>query len=514
MNLALLLQRSAAARPARPALVRDGDVLTYRELDERVGRLAAYLASQGLQPGARVGIVQWNGPAVLVSLLAAFRGGFCAVPVNARSTPSEVAQMLEDAEVDAVIYGAEYREHVESAGAGCVRVCVGEPADGEVGLDDAIAAASAPAPVHPCAPDDVAWLFYTSGTTGRMKGASLTHGNLLAMITAYLADIRSLSGDAVVLHAAPLSHGSGLYALPPLARGVTQVMTSSRSYDPEEVLRLVRDRQVTDIAFLAPTMVKRLVEASGGEPVPSLEHVVYGGAPMYVDDLTRALDLFGPVFTQIYGQAEAPVTIARLTRADHTEAQRAAPERLMSTGQPYTTVDVGVAGQDGDVARVGLGEIVVRGDVVMRGYWRNEEATAQAIREGWLYTGDVGRIDEHGFVYLLDRNKDVIISGGANIYPREVEELILEHPQVRQVAVVGAPDEEWGERVVAVIAPVDGCDTAVLESEVVDLCRGRLAGYKQPRKFEWMEQLPTSAYGKILKRELRDAMWAGRDRRI
>lgn len=516
MNIARLLERSAAACPDHPAVIRGNDILTFAALEDRVARLASYLASRGLRPGDRIAIVQWNGPAVLVSLLAAFRGGFCAVPINARSTPYEVTQILEDAEVAAVVYGPEYLEHVAIVADGCVRICVGGEggADGEINLDDALNAAGRPAAAHPARSDDIAWLFYTSGTTGRMKGATLTHRNLLAMVAAYLADIRALPSNAAVLHAAPLSHGSGLYALPPLARAATQVLTSSRSYDPEEVLRLVRERRITDIAFLAPTMVKWLLDANDAKPLPTLEHVVYGGAPMYVDDLKRALAEFGPIFTQIYGQAEAPVTIARLTREDHIEAQRSFPERLMSTGRPYTTVDVGIVDDKGNIVTVGEGEIVVRGDVVMRGYWRNDEATTHVFTEGWLHTGDLGRMDEAGFVFLLDRNKDMIISGGANIYPREVEEVILEHPLVKQVAVVGAPDDEWGEHVVAVIAPVDGSDPTALRIEVVQLCRDRLAGYKQPRRFEWMEQLPTSAYGKILKRELRERMWAGRERRI
>jgi acyl-CoA synthetase (AMP-forming)/AMP-acid ligase II len=294
------------------------------------------------------------------------------------------------------------------------------------------------------------------------------------------------------------------------------VITVSRSFDPNEVLDAIGRLDVTDIAFLAPTMVKRLVDARAGghSEISSLKNVVYGGAPMYVDDLKSALDALGPVFTQIYGQAEAPVTIARLTRDDHIRAREEQPERLMSAGQAYTTVQAAVRDAQGRIQREGEGEIVVRGDVVMVGYWRNQAATAEAIRDGWLHTGDLGRIDNSGFIYLLDRSKDVIISGGANIYPREVEELILEHPGVRQVAVVGAPDDEWGERVVAVLVAADGSDTRRVQAEVELLCKEKLAGYKKPREFQWRDQLPTSAYGKILKRELRDSFWVGRARKV
>jgi acyl-CoA synthetase (AMP-forming)/AMP-acid ligase II len=478
VNVASLLARQARARLA---LAQGERELTYGELADRVARLAGAFRQRGLEPGDRVGILQWNGPRLLETLLASLHGGFVAVPLNARATPHEAAQVLADAEPAVVVHGPEYAEHVE-----------GLPTLGPDEYGPTL-------PLAEVASDDPAWLFYTSGTTGLPKGATLTHRNLLAMIVAYLADVRDVRPEHVVLHAAPLTHGSGLYALPPLARGAAQVLTTSRSYDPEEIIRTVAERRSTDIAFLTPTMVKWLVEAHAPGNLATLENVVYGGAPMYRDDLVATLDAIGPVLTQIYGQAEAPVTISRLTREDHLD-----PERLTSAGRPYTTVEVTLE----------EGEILARGDVVMRGYWRNEAATAEALRGGWLHTGDLGRIDEDGFLYLLDRSKDMIISGGANIYPREIEDVLLEHPAVRQAAVVGAPDDEWGERVVAVLALHEGRSADDVQEELDALCRRKLAGYKRPRQWDTLPELPTSPYGKILKRELRDSYWQTSERRI
>ena len=517
MNAAIWLARHASERPDHPALVHDGRTLSYAQLADRVSRLAGCLMAAGLRPGDRVAAIQWNGPALLETLLACFHGGFCVVPVNARATPHEAAEVLGDAQVSAVVYDREYGDHV--AAIPCelrLALCTRADEARTPTLDDALARVAAPAPIASSQLDDLAWLFYTSGTTGRPKGAMLTHRNLLTMVMAYLADLRDPGPDAVVLHAAPLTHGGGLYALPPLARGATQVLTSSRSFDPVEVLETIALRGVTDIAFLTPTMVKWLVQARAGfaGPLGTLQHITYGGAPMYVEELRETLEAFGPVFSQIYGQAEAPVTISRLSRADHIRGLAHEPELLASTGRAYTNVCAAVAVDDGSIAGVGEGELVTRSDAVMRGYWNNPAATAESLRDGWLHTGDVGRISDDGLVFLLDRNKDVIISGGANIYPREVEEVILRHRSVDQVAVVGAPDETWGERVVAVVVPTAASDRATLQDELDVLCRQYLSGYKRPRAYDWRTELPVSPYGKILKREVRDEFWDRGGRKI
>lgn len=519
MSIARYLDRTARLHPNKVAIVQGGRNLTYAEVRRRVGALARNLSAE-LAPGDRVGLIQRNGVELLESLLACFQAGLCVVPLNARLLPQEAADVGADAGLRALVHGDDFRDHNEAVHNVCpgVRgIVVGEGGTGVDSYADIVSGPQWEGPPKPCSLDDTAWLFYTSGTTGRMKGAMLTHRNLMTMVAAYLSDIRVGTPESLVLHAAPLTHGSGLYALAALACGATQVMTTSRSYDPAEINVTGVRLGVTDIAFLAPTMVNDLVAASNGSPqIPTLEQIVYGGAPMYGDDLHAALSTLGPVLCQIYGQAEAPVTISRLTRGDHQRAFRDEPDLLQSAGTAYSLIEMGVdTGDVSGVAPIGHGEVCARGDVVMSGYWSNPDASAEVLRAGWLHTGDVGRIDDRGYLFLLDRNKDVIISGGSNIYPREIEEILLQHPLVRAVAVVGAPDPRWGERVVAVVALHDGSSGSdSLQADLDAMSRNRLAGYKVPRQYDWVPELPTNSYGKILKREVRDRFWTGQERRI
>ncbi len=364
-------------------------------------------------------------------------------------------------------------------------------------------AASAPAPLADREPDDPAWLFYTSGTTGRPKGATLTHRNLLQMTLSYYADIDAVMPRDSILHVAPLSHGSGLYGLPHVARGAVSVMPAAASH---EIPALVQ-RWPGMSFFAAPTMVKRLAIAD----VTHLKTIIYGGAPMYLADLEDALARFGPRLAQIYGQGESPMTITALSQADHADGIPA--ERLQSVGVARTDTEVRVVGDDGRELGAGeIGEIVVRGDVVMAGYWNQPAATAETLRGGWLHTGDVGSFDADGYLTLRDRSKDLIISGGMNIYPREVEEALLHHGGVREVAVVGRPDPEWGETVVAFVVPADGAAPPPA-GELDRTCLDRIARYKRPRDYRFVDALPTNNYGKVVKRELHDQLRTEADER-
>ena len=302
------------------------------------------------------------------------------------------------------------------------------------------------------APDDPAWLFYTSGTTGRPKGATLTHRNLIAMSFCYVTDVDPGSPWGAILHAAPMSHGSGLYGVPNVMQAACHVIPESGGFDPAEIYELIRTYLDSSL-FAAPTMVKRLVDHPGDEDTSNLKTIMYGGGPMYVDDCRAALERFGPKLAQLYGQGESPMTITALGRSVHAGSDH--PRwlaRLASGGVAQSVVEVRVADEDDRTLPVGeIGEILVRGDSVMRGYWEDPEATARTLRGGWLHTGDVGDLDEEGFLTLKDRSKDLIISGGANIYPREIEEVLAEHPAVAEVSVIGRPDREWGEVVVAYV---------------------------------------------------------------
>jgi acyl-CoA synthetase (AMP-forming)/AMP-acid ligase II len=328
------------------------------------------------------------------------------------------------------------------------------------------------------------------------------------MSLSYFADIDPISPDDAVLHAAPISHGSGLYGLPHVARGAVSVIPASGGVDGAELAALLQRWSGVSL-FAAPTMVKRLASdaAIRAADLAGLKTIIYGGAPMYLSDLTDALEVFGPRLAQIYGQGETPMTITALSKADH--ANRDHPrwsERVQSVGAARTDVEVRVVNGDGLPVPAGeVGEIVVRGDVVMSGYWEQPGATADAIRNGWLHTGDVGSFDADGYLTLRDRSKDLIISGGMNIYPREVEETLLRHDAVSAVAVVGRPDPEWGEAVIAFVVAAEPASPPSAE-ELDELCLAHIARYKRPKGYRFVESLPTNNYGKVVKRDLREQL--------
>ena len=339
----------------------------------------------------------------------------------------------------------------------------------------------------------------------------LTHRNLLAMTLSYLADVDRITPADCILHAAPMSHGSGLYIAPHVARGAAQIIPPSGGFDAAEVFDLIEALPGATI-FAAPTMVKRLIgsPAAGRADTTNLKTIVYGGAPMYLADLDGAHALFGFKLAQIYGLGESPMTITTLSKADHADhAQPRYRERLGSAGKAYTAVEVLVVDDKGrSLPADEVGEVIVRGDTVMSGYWQDPSATAKSLRDGWLHTADLGSIDADGYLTLKDRSNDLIISGGSNIYPREVEEVLLHHPDVAEVSVVGRPDREWGEIVVAFVVPKRERtpDSNALDSHCLD----HIARFKRPKEYYFVATLPKNNYGKILKTELRRTLEAGR----
>lgn len=470
---------SAAARFGDRGAVYRGQTLlhTWKGLRERALRLAAGLGP----PGARIAIASENRPEIIELLFAIWAAQCVAVPINYKLHPREMAQILDDS-------GASLIFASPTIAAG-----LGRPAE-VIGTEQYSQRLANPAVALPDTdPAALAWLFYTSGTTGRSKGAMLSHRNLMAMTLAHLADLDDPDENCSLLHGAPMSHGSGLYIPPYVLRGARQVVPESGAFDPGEFLDLC-DHHPGSSAFLAPTMVARLVDTGRTRP-RNLRALIYGGGPMYLDGLKKAMAAFGPVFAQLYGQGEAPMTITGLRRADHESGDDAV---LGSVGYARSGVEVAVLRQDGTRAAIDeIGEIVCRGDVVMTGYWNNPGATADTLRGGWLYTGDMGSFDDRGYLTLRDRSKDVVISGGSNIYPREVEEVLLEHPGVAEAAVVGAPDPEWGEIVVAFIVGTARADQ--LDAHLLD----RIARFKRPKRYVYLDEMPKNSYGKVLKRELR-----------
>ena len=503
MNIAHLLLGAAQEFRDFPALVRGDAVhLDYRNLCHRVSVMSTHLALRfGLSRGDRVAFAMTNCVESIEVMYAIWHAGLCAVPMNAKLHAKEFAFILENS-------GARLCFVTPDLAATIAEAAREAPALKEI-VDVTtraygIMAAGDPSPIADCEPTDIAWLFYTSGTTGRPKGAMLSHRNLLAMTLNYYADVDRPPAGSSLVHAAPISHGSGLWNFPMVARGVTQVFPESGHYDVPETVGLM-NRWPDCSIFLAPTMVKRLVEhGSVGELQPgALRLITYGGAPMYVSDLKRALDTLGNVLCQLYGQGESPMTITHLSREIHAARQHPRWEaRLASAGLADTCVEVRVVDEEGRKVPVGeVGEIIVKGDTVMSGYWDNPEATARSLRNGWLWTGDVGAFDEDGFLTLKDRSKDMIISGGSNIYPREIEDVLNLHPAVAECSVVGRPHPEWGEEVVAFVVARPGA--TLLSAELDRLCLDNIARFKRPKDYRFVDSLPKNNYGKILKTELR-----------
>jgi acyl-CoA synthetase (AMP-forming)/AMP-acid ligase II len=439
-------------------------------------------------------------------MFATWKAGGCVVPLNARFQREELVYHLADPGARAIIFSEEYRETVAAVRDRVPTVerfiCVGEPLPGQLAYGELVTGDPGPAGDTRAADDDLAWLFYTSGTTGRPKGAMLTHGVLTFVSVSWVADLMPLQPEDVGLHAAPLTHGAGFHALALTMKGATQVLLRPPHFDPENFCATVERHRVTN-AWLVPTQIKMLLNYQELEKwdLSSLRWIVYGGSPMYVEDLKEALRRIGPVFVQIFGQGETPMTATYLRREDHV-LMGAAAARLASCGRARSGLEVRVLDErDRELPRGQGGQICVRGASVMKGYWERPEATAETLRGGWLHTGDVGYMDGQGYVYILDRTKDMIISGGANVYPREVEEVLIQHPAVSEACVVGVPHEIWGEAVKALVVLRPG--EAVTGEELTRFVGERLADYKKPKSVEFTGELPKNAYGKVLRRELK-----------
>ncbi|MFC4943612.1 class I adenylate-forming enzyme family protein [Pseudonocardia sp. GCM10023141] len=488
MQIGDLIRRAGRQYGAAPALV-DGDrVLSFAEFDEQTDRLGTALLASGLEPGDRVAVVLPNGIDGVVVYYALAKAGLVRVPLNTRETAHEHAYKIDDSQARALVFAGD------------------PPARTEIMITAAeLPAMIATAPPGPCDErrdqDAPLRLAYTGGTTGKPKAVVLTTRSELAEVANFLVDLLpNLHPGSVMLHAAPITHGSGAFFLPHLVKGAPNVIVAT--FSPAAFLDAALRHRATS-TFMVPTMIAMLLEepataAAVAAGDLALERLCYGGAPIATTVLQRGIDVLGPVFAQLYGQAEAPLAITCLQPWEHT------PERLTSAGKPYTFVEVQVRDTAGRVLGTDeVGEILTRGPHTMSRYWRRPEATAETIEpDGWLHTGDIGRWDAEGYLHLLDRRHDVIISGGFNVYPREVEDALLSHPAVAQAAVVGIPDEKWGERVAAAVVVRSPADAA----EIVAFCEGRLAGFKRPRAVEIWPELPTSPVGKSLRREVRDRM--------
>ena len=462
---------------------------TYAELTRKALALGAAIRAFA-PPGNRVMVVSPNCPEYVEVMFGIWAAGMIAVPINAKLHPREMGEIVTDCGAVLAFTSATLEQNLRDSG--CVVVAIGSAAYNQMLAHE---------PAAPCErlAEDIAWLFFTSGTTGRSKGAMLTHRNLVAMAIAHVADLEPLGRADSIIHAAPMSHGSGLYMLPYAMRAARHIIPASGGFEPLELLDLAHAYPAAG-AFLTPTMVRRLrlAMAESGRKEHGLRSIIYGGGPMYLDEIKQALEVFGPVLRQLYGQGESPMTITGLRAEDHINASEAV---LNSVGWPRSGVEVRIIDENGRPLPAGeLGEVACRSDVVMAGYWNDAKATAAALHDGWLLTGDIGSVDASGCLTLRDRRKDVIISGGSNIYPREVEEALLAHPEVAEVCVIGLRDAEWGEIVAAVIVRESG--STVAASALDRHCLDQIARFKRPKRYIFVDALTKSSYGKVLKREI------------
>lgn len=501
MNLAHFVEQQARRLPDRPALVWGERVWDWSAFDARVKAMAAVFAAQGVGRGDRVLVQSRNSNQMFESFFATVRLGAVWVPANFRGAPDDLAWMAALSGAKLLLCDAAFPDHASVPGPETV-LAIGKAAFGP-DIDALMAAAGAAPPLASVDRDDPAWFFFTSGTTGRPKASVLTHGQLGFVVCNHLCDlVPGLTHEDASLVVAPLSHGAGIHQLLMVARGAPTILTTAPRFDTSEIWHLVEKHCVTNI-FTVPTILKMLVEAPevADHDHASLRYVIYAGAPMYRTDQVRALEVLGPVIVQYFGLGEVTGNITVLPPAEH----RAEGFRIGTCGYARTGMQVDIQNDDGTPCAPGeTGEICVTGPAVFAGYWQNPEANAKSFRNGFFRTGDLGHMDAEGFVYITGRASDMYISGGSNIYPREIEEKILQHPAVSEVAVFGMPDPTWGEIGVAVAALKDGAQMD--PADIGAFLQGKLASYKIPRAFHIWDEIPKSGYGKMAKRLVRDEL--------
>jgi fatty-acyl-CoA synthase len=511
MNLAHIVTQNGRRLGGRIGFVWGERSLSWRQIDQMVSALAAALAARGIAKGDRILVHSKNCDEMFVSMFAAFRLGAVWVPTNFRLMPDEVAYLATASGAKAFLCHGDFPEHAAAVTGPSFTWRIGDTGTfGEREVGDAIKAHLGETVANAAVEhDDPCWFFFTSGTTGRSKAAVLTHGQMAFVITNHLADLTpGTTEDDASLVVAPLSHGAGVHQLMQSARGAKTVLLPSEKFDIAQAFRLIETHRVSNL-FTVPTILKMMVEHPAVDQFDhaSLRHVIYAGAPMYREDQKRALARLGKVIVQYFGLGEVTGNITVLPAQLH-EAEDGPEARLGTCGYERTGMQVAIQDDEGrELKPFETGEICVIGPAVFAGYYDNPEANAKAFRQGWFRTGDLGHMDNEGFVYITGRASDMYISGGSNIYPREVEEKILTHPGIGEVAVLGVPDAVWGEVGIAVCVARDGA-TAPSESDMAGFLATKLPRYKMPKRFFFWDALPRSGYGKIPKRLVRDELEA------
>ncbi|CAE6911358.1 3-[(3aS,4S,7aS)-7a-methyl-1, 5-dioxo-octahydro-1H-inden-4-yl]propanoyl:CoA ligase [Paraburkholderia domus] len=510
--------RGRLLNPNGTAFLMDDQQWTFEESYDITCQIAQSLVHAGPGQRRKGAVLAANHPLAWMCVLGMWRAGLTWVPVNPRSTVTENLQLLDAFDVEILFFQQAFGAAVEQFKSSCPRlkhlVCIDARLPGCEFLPEWIGNSPRTAPDIQCEPHDLAAIMPTGGTTGSPKGVMLSHRNLSLSVANGVINTPYHPGERIVnLAAAPMTHSAGFLSLSATSRGGTVVVLTKP--DPSSLLRVIERNRVTEL-FLPPTVIYRLLELPElrNSDCTSLRYFMYGAAPMSIEKLKQAIKVFGPVMLQGYGQTEAPGSIAFLRPGDHfVDGQIAPDSRLSACGLPSVTNALAIMDDAGKPLQRGeTGEICVRGDIVMKGYYKQPEKTAETIVDGWLHTGDVGHLDEEGFLHITDRKRDVIISGGFNVYPSEVEQVLWAHEAILDCAVIGVPDASWGEAVKAVVELKPGAQAD--EQALIALCKEKLGSVKAPKSIDIIASLPRSTAGKVLKKELREPYWRDTARRI
>ena len=513
-----MLNWPAEQYPDKAAVKFEGQEMTFRQVNERINRLANSLMDLGLKKGDRVAALLYNSPRAIEARFALMKAGLCLVPINVRQTIEENTYIVNHSESSLIILDQEYltpweqmkgqTEHVRQV------IVAAADAGSYLSYEKVIEASSSREPEVMVSLEDLERIAYTSGTTGRPKGIMKTVGNDLARLRNDFLNQDYLTSSAdIMVNVAPLTHAARELFRKHYLKGACNIIF--RRFLEDEILETIEKERATAAMFV-PTMIIRLVlhPKVREYDLSSLQRIYYGTAPMPADKLKMAQEIFGNILRQSYGLSEATQPVLLLFPEDlalEDEEKKAC--RLKSAGKPVLGVEVKIVNEQGqEVAPGEVGEILIRGDNVMKGYWRDPEASGEVLKNGWLYTGDLAKKDEDGFIYIVDRKKELIISGGFNVYPREVEQAIESHPGVQEVAVIGIPDPVWGEAVKALVVLKPGVQST--EEEIIELCRAKISSYKKPQSVEFVSNLPKNFQGKIMKRSLREKYWQGLERKV
>lgn len=518
MNLGRYITRNAVYYPDNTALRYSGRSMSYRELENRTNRLAQGLMSLGLGRGDRVAIQAWNRPEIVEFEVSCYKAGIVRIPINARLSETETLHVLNDSLATAVISDAPHGDSLikNSRQLQSVKhfIGLGQPHGGEIPYEHLLAESSDDSPNIDVNENDLAVLAYTSGSTGKLKAIMQSYGNRMAMIrkACMMPGIKIEPGD-VFAHIGPLTHSSGMLLMPVMYFAGCNLIL--HRFNVEALLEAIAQEKV-NYMLLVPAMINMILSHPRVSEfdLSSLKGVFYGAAPMSVTRIRQSMDLFGPILIQGYGMSETTSFTSILTAQDHASALSGGDETgLASCGRPVFESEVRVIdGQGNDVSLGQIGEIIVRGPDVMKGYYNEPDLTRETIVDGWIHSGDMAKVDKNGYIYIVDRKSDTIITGGFNVYPTEVEQVLYSHPAVYEACVVGVPDEKWGEAVKAVVILKQG--STISEEDLIDYCRQSLGSYKKPRSIDFVDELPKNPSGKIARRAVKEKYWSHKQRRV